>query len=181
MSSISRLYSPACTFPCQHFTCVLAGARRMTRGRRGSLLLRRRTPSFLAPCRFIPAHLPPGPPIPGLRRRFFHTPSDLDVFGLTPLLGGRAGGSSSTSSSAATSSPTDRASTSVSATSSTTLAWPARWTGKRSSIGPAASAHCRTGAMLPELWRAVRVRDEHRPRLRGLHRGQVPEVRRLSG
>jgi hypothetical protein len=31
--------------------------RRMTRGRRGSLLLRRRTLSFLAPCRFIPALL----------------------------------------------------------------------------------------------------------------------------
>src|SRR5439155_13887300 len=38
---LSRLNSPARAFPCQRFTAVLAGARRMTRGRCGSLDLHR--------------------------------------------------------------------------------------------------------------------------------------------
>ena len=52
---ISWLNNPACTYPCQRFATPLAGRRRMTRGRRGSLLLRRRALPSPPPCRFIPA------------------------------------------------------------------------------------------------------------------------------
>ena len=56
MTMISRLNSPACTYPCQRFARP-RGRRRMTRGHRGSLLLRCRALSSPSPCRFIPAHL----------------------------------------------------------------------------------------------------------------------------
>src|SRR6202035_452543 len=52
---ISRLDSPACTCPCPTLRHALAGRRRMARGRRGSLALRRRALSSPPPCRFIPA------------------------------------------------------------------------------------------------------------------------------
>ncbi len=52
---ISRLNSPACTYPLSTLRHALAGRRRMTRGRRGSLALRRRAPASLPPYRFIPA------------------------------------------------------------------------------------------------------------------------------
>src|SRR6266567_3966064 len=80
---ISRLDSPARTYRCRRFACALTGAdarltatvgrysfgaglshshltaglsrRTMTRGRRGSLALRRRALPSPPPCRFIPA------------------------------------------------------------------------------------------------------------------------------
>jgi hypothetical protein len=57
---ISRLNFPARVCPCQRFATNLAG-------RRGSLGLRRGTPAFLPPCRFIPApHRLMMPKLPGL-------------------------------------------------------------------------------------------------------------------
>lgn len=55
---ISWLNNPACTYPCQRFATPLARRRRMTRGRRGSLPLRRRALPSPPPCRFIPALSP---------------------------------------------------------------------------------------------------------------------------
>src|SRR5262245_56471276 len=50
----------------------------MTRGHRGSLLLRCRTPSFLAPCRFIPAHPhSPSPACHGSGGRAAVTPAPI--------------------------------------------------------------------------------------------------------
>ena len=77
---ISWLNSPACTCPCQRFADALTGRRRMTRGRRGSLPLRRRALPSPPPCRFIPAlpqvhaggglnHLGVEAPTSGARRR----------------------------------------------------------------------------------------------------------------
>ena len=57
---ISRLNSPACTYPCQRFAARPHGRRRMTRGHRGSLLLRCRALSSPSPCRFHPG----APPVP---------------------------------------------------------------------------------------------------------------------
>src|SRR6266511_2902214 len=54
-SFISRLNSPACTYPCPTLRPCPRGQSRMARGRRGSLLLRRRALSSPSPCRFIPA------------------------------------------------------------------------------------------------------------------------------
>jgi hypothetical protein len=51
---ISRLNSPACTYPCQRFACP-RGRRRMTRGHRGSLPFDVERSHLLPPCRFIPA------------------------------------------------------------------------------------------------------------------------------
>src|SRR5205807_10395219 len=52
---ISRLNSPACTYPCPTLRLCPYGHRRMARGHRGSLLLRCRALSSPPSCRFIPA------------------------------------------------------------------------------------------------------------------------------
>src|SRR3989440_7547476 len=52
---ISRLNSPACTYPCPTLRRRPCDRRRMARGRRGSLLLRRRALPSPSPCRFTPA------------------------------------------------------------------------------------------------------------------------------
>ena len=54
-SVISRLHSPACTYPCPTLRQPPCGRWRMARGRRGSLLLRRRALPSPSPCRFTPA------------------------------------------------------------------------------------------------------------------------------
>jgi len=52
---ISRLNSPAHTYPCPTLRRHPRGRQRMARGHRGSLLLRRTALSSASPCRFLPA------------------------------------------------------------------------------------------------------------------------------
>ena len=55
VKGISRLNNPACTYPLSTLRRRPHERRRMTRGHRGSLLLRRRALPSPSPCRFIPA------------------------------------------------------------------------------------------------------------------------------
>src|ERR1051326_691022 len=66
---------PACTCPCPTLRRHPRGCRRMARGRRGSLLLRRRALSSPPSCRFIPAHLEPLDAPQLSRRRSMPTPA----------------------------------------------------------------------------------------------------------